>query len=360
MTHRAFVAAMLLTAVSACRAPAEPSESETFNAQESHLEEGTPEAIGVLAFLSSEGATLSVLDNDVPLDSRAAENIIDFRDGADGILGNGDDKVFRTIAELDAVKWVGPASIARLRTYAQTHDWVPQDDDVLGVYEGVSFTVAEAEATLELANSAHHALLDEDVGLDSRAADGILAAKPIATMLELSEAYYVGHSAMLKLKAFPTALPSGLANGEACEAADDCASGLCVGETLGDGMCDDESMADDFTWDEMDEIPDGDPNGLVLSMNIQGLASVPVDVVLSFDVIHPNKEDLVVILHQPGGGSEVIWNHEANPPTVVSAGWGIERDNMVNGVWSVEVIDTVAGNAGEFWGANLYLSSRWD
>ncbi len=362
--HSRLVVASMFFALAACRGGNEPTESESFDATESSLTEGTPKAVGVLALLNAESTTLTVLDDDVPLDKRAAKNLIAFRYGPDGILGTGDDSAFRTIAEVDAVKWVGPTALTRLAAYAENNDWVPQDGDLLGVYEGVAFTVAQAEATLALANTAAHEVLDDDVSLDRRAADGIVAARPLATLIQLSEAYYVGQSAMLKLRDYATppltGPPTGLANGEECTIAQECASGLCVGETLGWGMCDDPSMAGNFSWEDAANIPDGDPSGLVMTVDVQSLASVPVDVVLSLDIDHPNKADLIVVLRQPGGPFEVIWNNEADPPAVVSALWGIERDNMVNGVWTVEVIDTVSGNAGEFRSANLYLTSRWD
>lgn len=361
MTHRAALTAALLTLLVACRAPIDAVESESVEAQESALIEGSPEAIGVLAFLNASTTTVTVLDIDVPVDARAAQNLIAFRYGPDGQEGTHDDRSFRTIAEVDAVKWVGPATIAKLEAYADGNGWIPKGGDLLGVFDNVAFTVDEANATLALANGASHTELDIDVALDRRAADGILAARPILSMQALSDAYYVGHAAMLALRDYANAAPAGLANDEPCETSSQCASGLCVGETLtGWAECADASMAANFTFDEVTPIPDGDVAGLAMTVNVDGLGSVPVDVVITLDIDHPRKSDLVVVLHQPGGPSDVIWNHEANPPSVVSAGPGIERDYMVNGEWTVEVIDTVSGVTGELRGFNLYLSSRMD
>jgi len=360
MLSRAIVAGLLIVALSACRAPDETSvEAASFEAQQSALVDGTPQAIGVLAFLNAPTTTVPVLDYDVPLDKRAAQNLVAFRLGADGVAGTADDDAFESIEEVDAVKWVGPVALNRLRAYAEVHGWLPQGGDLLGVYDNVAFTVNEAEVTLKLANFAPHFELDDDVGLDRRAADAILAARPIQTMVELADVYFVGPAAMLALREYPK--KTGLANGSTCTSHGECASGLCVGLTLSyEAWCDDASMAMEFTMDESDEIPDGDPNGLVYNLDFAGLASVPVDVVMYIDVIHPNPEDLVVALHQPGGGYELIWDHDPNPPYEVSAGPGIERDNMVNGTWTVEVIDTVNGNPGELRGFTLWLSSRWD
>jgi hypothetical protein len=360
MTVRALAACLILVALSACRPPDEATtDATTFESQQSAIVDGTPDAVGLLAFLNASSTTLQVLDVDVPLDKRAAENLIAFRLGTDGVDGTSDDDAFQSIEQVDAVKWVGPQAMNRLVWYAQSQGWVPQGGDVLGVYDDVAFTVDEAAATLELANAVSHAVLDDDIGLDKRAADGIVAARPIVTMLELADVYFVGPSAMLAMREFPK--QTGLANGATCTSHDDCESGLCVGLTMGyDAWCDAATMADDFTIDEVEEIPDGDSNGLTYNLDFSLPGTVPVDVVLYIDVIHPNKADLVVTLEQPGGGFEVIWDHEANPPTMVSAGWGIERDNMVNGTWTIKVTDTVSGNSGEMWGMMLWISSAMD
>lgn len=57
----------------------------------------------------------------------------------------------------------------------------------------------EAKGLLKAANEATEAELDDDAGLDSRAAAGIVAARPFATLAELDDVAYVGASAMKKL-----------------------------------------------------------------------------------------------------------------------------------------------------------------
>ncbi len=68
--------------------------------------------------------------------------------------------------------------------------------------EGVSFTAAEAAAVLALVNNASEEELDDQVGLDSRAAANIVAARPFATLAELAAVPYVGPTALAKLKAY--------------------------------------------------------------------------------------------------------------------------------------------------------------
>ena len=205
MTHldKALMATALLlgTLGSGCRADdASPlNQDESAVSERSALVEGTPEAYGVIDLLNDPATTFALLDDDVRLDRRAAENIIAHRDGADGIVSTGDDDLFDDIAEVDAIPYVGPVALDRLLAYAQAQGYVASGDDVLGVYDDVGLTVDEAEATLQLVNSAPYAQLDDDVGLDSRAVDSIVAARTIDSVLELSSLYYVGHSAMLKL-----------------------------------------------------------------------------------------------------------------------------------------------------------------
>jgi hypothetical protein len=163
--------------------------------------EGTPEGVAVLAMLNAESTTLEVLDQDVPLDRRAAGNLIAHRDGGDRLWGTSDDDIFSNMDEVDRVRFVGDKSIDRLVVYASRTGWVPGGADLLGVYDGVSFTVEEADATLELVNSVSAEVLDDDLALNSRAVESIMRARPLETVDSLSRLYYVGGSALRTLKA---------------------------------------------------------------------------------------------------------------------------------------------------------------
>jgi hypothetical protein len=137
----------------------------------------------------------------VGLDRRAAESIIAHRDGPDGILGRYSDDLFDSVAEVDDCYYVGTAALALIESWAVDQGWVPlADDDVLGTWDDVEFTVAEAAATVEFANTAGATYLDDDLALDARAVDSIVAARPIATVQDLAGLYYVGTSALTILK----------------------------------------------------------------------------------------------------------------------------------------------------------------
>jgi hypothetical protein len=162
--------------------------------------EGTPAAVGLLAFLNDEGTTLDLLDHEVPLDHRAAVSLARHRLGKDGTWGTSDDNLFDSVDEVDGCYWVGPNSIERLLAYAEAEGFTPGDDDHLGTWNGVSFTVAEAAAVVELANTAGPNTLDDTIALDSRAADSIVNARPVSSVYEMAGLYYVGKSALTKLK----------------------------------------------------------------------------------------------------------------------------------------------------------------
>jgi len=85
------------------------------------LADGDPSAAGVLRLVNA--VSLAVLDDDVGLDGRAAANIVAHRDGADGVRGTADDDPFGTIAELDAIPYVGPAALDSLVAYAEANGW---------------------------------------------------------------------------------------------------------------------------------------------------------------------------------------------------------------------------------------------
>jgi hypothetical protein len=153
--------------------------------------EGSPAALGVLALLNDSSTTFSVLDDDIGLDSRAATSIHEARLGGE----------FKTLAEVDELYFVGDSALNKLTDYAAAGGWTAvDDDDILGSWDGVEFTLGQANSTLELVNTSGGTYLDDDIALDSRAVDSILDNRPLDTVLALSELYYVGGSALTTLK----------------------------------------------------------------------------------------------------------------------------------------------------------------
>lgn len=150
-------------------------------------------AAAILDLVNYPGSDLNVLDNLVGLDTRAAHNIIAQRNGTDGVSPSSDDVYFATIAELDAVPYVGDSALERLDTYAAAHP-APAGE----VVEGVSFRGWESESVVWGVNQADFATLDGL--LDSRAASGLIAARPFTSVAQMGAVAYVGPTALAALQ----------------------------------------------------------------------------------------------------------------------------------------------------------------
>lgn len=162
------------------------------------LVEATPAATGVLAFVNDASTTFELLDDDVGLDKRAARGLVERRP-------------FESVAEMDAVKWVGARAIDKLLKFAEANGWVPSGDDLLGVFDRVPFTVDEASATLRLVNEGDPLELRASAGVSSRALRQIVAARPIPSVLVLAKTKWVGPRTLENLKAHATRRSSEIA-----------------------------------------------------------------------------------------------------------------------------------------------------
>jgi hypothetical protein len=147
----------------------------------------------ILALVNSPGTDFGVLDRSVGLDSRAAKNVIAARNGADGLCPSGDDVIFTTIAQLDAVPYVGDSAFAKLLAWAQAHP-APAGETV----EGVSFQGWEAEVVVWKVNTATQTFLDGL--LDARSAQNLVAHRPYATVSQMGPIAWVGPSALERLR----------------------------------------------------------------------------------------------------------------------------------------------------------------
>jgi DNA uptake protein ComE-like DNA-binding protein len=153
------------------------------------------EVSAVLDFLNACSTTLSLLDDDVGLDSDAAGALVSRRDGPDEACGTGDDDPFPSLDDVDAVPQVGDQTIL---TIVQ---WLADGEiDPGGSYEGVDFTADEERVVLEIANQASYDVLDVEVGLDADAARNIVDERPIPDMDALAAVPEVGASSLEKLK----------------------------------------------------------------------------------------------------------------------------------------------------------------
>ncbi len=361
------------------------------------LIDGTPAALGVMALVNDAATTEEVLDDDVRLDARAAASIAEYRAGDDGIYTGGthDDRIIRTIDELDALYFVGGSALSRLLAYATANGFVPEGGDLLGVWDNVAFTVDEANGALAWVNASTDSELDAE--LDRRAVESILGARPLASVQQLSGLYFVGQTAMLAAREQGSTVDEPVAcldddectgiqhcvgkpdddgfmrclvsqdipgQHESCTALGDCADNLvCSGFTIfGTGECRPAWMADNYDATPDAPIP---PVGssATFTVDVAGLASVPEDIVVTVDLQGADPSGLRLVLADPQGTESHLWDGPAAGgapmPTELLALDGISRDDNVNGTWTL-TIDNVSSPAGTLATWNLYVSSRFD
>jgi DNA uptake protein ComE-like DNA-binding protein len=156
-------------------------------------EGATTDTQTLLDFVNDPSTDLALLDKTVKLDSRAATGIVAARAGADGIYPSSDDAPFANVAALDAVPYVGSATIAKLQAYALAH---PAPASV--TVEGVSFSGWQAQAVVWGVN--HAAVSELDGFLDARAAKDLVLARPFASVAQTGPVSYVGPSALTALR----------------------------------------------------------------------------------------------------------------------------------------------------------------
>lgn len=164
-------------------------------------------ATTLLGFLNAPATTLSVLTTDVRIDSRAARGLIAFRSGVDGVLGTADDVRFTSVAQVDAVPYVGAATLAKLDAWAATQ--VVTSVSV----EGVRFTAAEVQLAVAVVNDARLT----SAGLSSTAVSNLVAARPHATIEGVAATTGVGPASLTALRTYVQQLLSGVGPSTTCE-----------------------------------------------------------------------------------------------------------------------------------------------
>lgn len=151
------------------------------------------DAASVLALVNYPGTDAATLDHAVGLDSRAAANIAKYRCGADGVCPSADDAYFADLGALDAIPYVGDVAFEKLQAYAAAHP-APAPESVEGVY----FRGWEAETVVWAVDNLDYSALD--AVLDARAASGLVAQRPFATVTAMGPVAYVGASALESLR----------------------------------------------------------------------------------------------------------------------------------------------------------------
>lgn len=179
MTRFAALAALIsMVAISlpACLdAEVEDAEQDGFisGKADGGIDEGSPEALGVLALVNDATMTAAKLKSDAHVTARVATNIVKHRTGPDGAAGTADDDPFDTLAELDAVPYVGNATLSALVELARDRGLVAN-----GTKISLVFSPQQADAThnARIAQLIRGAQYSVDIAIYSYSDAGISAA----------------------------------------------------------------------------------------------------------------------------------------------------------------------------------------
>lgn len=151
----------------------EDVSSEEENATET-LKEGSPKALAVLAMVNDPATGSSVLKG-AKVTSKTATAILAHRNGADGETRTGDEDLFDTVAELDAIKGVGPSTLKNLAIQAEKLGYLEaQERKVRSVI--FSPQPAEQSHNVEVARVIREAKTSIDIAMYSYSDAGIQSA----------------------------------------------------------------------------------------------------------------------------------------------------------------------------------------
>ena len=185
------VALAIAAPLAGCAASTDESADDAASATTSTI--SASDAQKILDFVNYPTTTEAVLDGNVRLDVRAAKAIIAKRNGVDGTYPSNDDVPFATLAQLDAISYVGDSAFTKLDAYARMNP-APARESV----EGVSFSGWQSVAVVYGVNHATAAELD--AFLDARAAKALVAGAPYKSVAQMGPIAYVGSAALAALK----------------------------------------------------------------------------------------------------------------------------------------------------------------
>ncbi len=155
----------------------------------------------LLVFVNDPKATFVVFDIDVGLTSLAAGKIVAHRDGPDAEPGTGDDDLFQTIDELDAVPYVGPSALGKLKEYAAV--WATVSKELALVCQFLNHETTDYDVlvtTVGVSKKASNNILSHRNGPDGQL--GTVDDNPFDAVSEVDDVPHVGSVTLGKLEAF--------------------------------------------------------------------------------------------------------------------------------------------------------------
>ena len=124
------------------------------------IDEGSPEALAVLALCNDTAVDVDELDDDAGLNATAAKNIVASRP-------------YATLAELDAVPFVGPVALAALLEYAKEKGLLGGEGNVSVIFSPQPADASHNAHIAQLIDQAEHTV---DIAMYSYSDAGIQAA----------------------------------------------------------------------------------------------------------------------------------------------------------------------------------------
>jgi len=145
----------------------------------------------LLLFVNDADATFEVFDINVGLTSLAAGKLIAHRDGVDGVSGTEDDDLFDTVDELDAVPYVGPSALQKLKDYASIWAAVSKELPLVCQFLNHESTTYDILVTVVgLSKKASTNLISHRDGPDALL--GTVDDNPFDSVYEVDEVPFVG------------------------------------------------------------------------------------------------------------------------------------------------------------------------
>ncbi len=152
----------VLVTVPACLSQdvAEDGEFDSFpnGKADGGIDEGSAEALGVLALVNDPDMTPEALKAAAHITIRAAGNIVDHRDGPDATPGTSDDDKFDTLRELDDIPWVGPASLHALLEAARDRGLVATGAKIDVIFSPQPSAMSHTARIAQMIGDAHHTI----------------------------------------------------------------------------------------------------------------------------------------------------------------------------------------------------------
>jgi hypothetical protein len=169
------VLALFAGAAACTDAEVEDGETDAFPSGKADggIDEGSPEALGVLMLVNDAGESAATLKAGANITTRAAGNIVRHRDGADGAAGTADDDEFDTLAELDAIPYVGPATLNALLELAREKGYVGGTPKLDVMFSPLPLATSHNARIAQLIRGAQYSI---DVAIYSYSDAGISAA----------------------------------------------------------------------------------------------------------------------------------------------------------------------------------------